>query len=139
MSEKKKEEFQSFQIGNLMGPGALGGMPIAPSKPAVSQPTTPSPQPSAPQGEEGEKEGSENFPFLSALIEQEDEAILAFGEEMGEVYKKLEELAQKRSGKIKEQVLKAIRAYDLTFDLIDYLRQVKANLVSGGQNESAEE
>ncbi len=140
MSGKKSgDDLKSFQIGNLMGPGAIGAPPtLSPSIPAQkvsSTPTAPaSPSAGSTEGT-AEGEGSENFPFLSALIEQDDEAIAAFGEEMGEVYKRLEELAAKRTGRIKQEAMKALRAYDLTFDLIDYLRQVKANLLGNSEQE----
>ena len=139
MSGKKSgEDLKSFQIGNLMGPGAIGAPPaVGPSIPSQSGGLGKSPSVSATvksseEPDSGE-EGSVNFPFLGALIEQDDEAIAAFGEEMGEVYKRLEELAAKRTGRIKQEALKAIRAYDLTFDLIDYLREVKANLLGGSE------
>ena len=86
---------------------------------------------------QAEKENAPSgvFPFLEALIERPDAEILAFGQEMGAVCEKLDDLIEKRSGRIKEQVQSARQAYELTFDMIDHLREIKAGLIQGDSTE----
>jgi len=129
MSQKKDEDFKSFQIGQLsgFGPGARGGA----RKPAASSPapaqaasssgasnfTPPPPHPTAGL-----------FPTIEALLES-DEAYEALAAGIGETCQGLDELIAKRSGRVKQEAQLARQAFEHLFDLIDHLNEVKAQLL----------
>lgn len=127
----KKEDFQSFQIGNLTPPRPMGGPPIAstpapaPSQPAAS--ATPEAMDIAPE--------DRVFPNIEILIETE--ALEEIGQKMGATCDQLDEIVNTRSGRAKVEAQKARQAYERTFDLIDHLMQLKQTMLHE-QNENSQ-
>jgi putative hemolysin len=74
------------------------------------------------------------FPILEELLENDAETIQAFAESMGELCQELDQLIEKRSGRIKQEAENARLAYDRTFSLIDYLLEVKASLTTPSES-----
>lgn len=70
------------------------------------------------------------FPHLESLIERSDDDLRQFGEDMGAVCQQLDELINKRSGRVKEEAQRARQAYERTFDMINHLMEVKTKLIS---------
>ena len=121
---KKDEGFGSFQIGNMMG-----NMPG--TGPSLNTPSAPVAAIAQTSGVvQGEEDTNDNYPYLAELIEQEEEAIKNFGDEMAVVYNELNALIAKRTGRVKMEAQQALQAYDKTFEMIDYLREVKENLLN---------
>lgn len=122
--QKKGGDLQSFQIGGVPGTGG-SRMPVASGSSLASGTSQATAQ------VEAENAPSGVFPHLEELIERPDTEVMAFGQSMGEVCTKLDELIEKRSGRVKEEAKKARQAYELTFDMIDHLREIKAGLLQG--------
>ncbi len=122
----KKEEFKSFQIGNLNPSAPLGAPPLAPSKPAPAAPAT---SPAAEMTEPAERV----YPNIEELLES-PERLEEVGAQMGATCEKLDEIIAKRSGTAKIKAQKARKAYDHAFDLIDHLMQIKEEMIEEMQN-----
>jgi hypothetical protein len=125
-TDKKSEQFKSFQIGNMLGntPGTGPAIPPPSHAYGVSSASAGRSDPNAAPNERG------NFPFLEELIEADDQLIMDFGQEMGQICTHLDELIAKRTGRVKTEAMQARKAYDLTFNMIDHLREVKAGLLN---------
>ncbi|TNE43885.1 MAG: hypothetical protein EP343_32465 [Deltaproteobacteria bacterium] len=121
-----KKGLGSFTVG-----GMGGGLPGMGPRPPVGGAPTPTAQASAQAQTEDAPSGI--FPNLEALIERSNEDLSAFGEEMGAVCQHLDELIEKRTGRVKQEAQYARQAYERTFDMINHLLQVKASLLAGDE------
>lgn len=124
---KKGEDFSNFKIGAMPGFGPGGGLrpSAAPTQPVAAPIATPSPTTA-----QEETPSETRFPNLEALLECENSEIQAFAESMGAICEQLDELIAKRSGRIKQEAQNARAAYEQTFSLIDYLLEVKAQILN---------
>ena len=127
---KKGEDFSNFKIGGMPGFGPGAGMASTPAKaptPKINVAETPA----APVPPEEQR-----FPHLEQLLECDNETILEMANTMGEVCQQLDELIAKRSGRIKQEAQKARQAYEHTFNLIDYLIEIKESLLNPPEPET---
>lgn len=116
----KKEDFKSFQIGSMPGFGPSAGLS---STTKTAAPAAASQQAQAPTNPE-----DRIFPVLEELIETGE--LEAVGQSMAATCEQLDELINKRTGRIQQEARKARQAYERVFDLIDHLIQLKEEMLA---------
>jgi hypothetical protein len=116
----KKEDFKSFQIGSIPGRGPT--VPSRPSAPAAG-PSAASTATAGPTNPE-----DRIFPVLEELIESGE--LEAVGQSMAATCEQLDELINKRTGRVQQEARKARQAYERVFDLIDHLIQIKEEMLA---------
>lgn len=114
----KKEDFKSFQIGAM--PGRSPVVPPRPAASAAASSATPTAGPTNPE--------DRIFPVLEELIESGE--LESIGQSMAATCEQLDELINKRTGRIQQEARKARQAYERVFDLIDHLIQIKEQMLA---------